>query len=241
MQKFGRRIILLISITVLLFLIGILVWDFMTPGQILLPIKILRILSDVEELREFILQYEFFAPLILFLLQVIQVVISPIPGNVTMIIGGSLFGVYYGLLINTLSVYLGSIIAFYLGRKFGKPLILRIVGEGVYQKYNQIFEEKYLISLFMIFLFPLFPDDALCLLTGISSIPTSIFLLLLIVGRFPSILGSTLIGSGLLEFSIREGVIIGILCIVALIISIVYGRKIEGWLFRKVFKKKGKQ
>lgn len=241
MQKFGRRVILIISISVLFFLIGVLVWDFMTPGQILLPTRIIRVLSDVEELREFILQYEFFAPLILFLLQVIQVVISPIPGNVTMIIGGSLFGVYYGLLINTLSIYLGSIIAFYLGRKFGKPLVLRLVGEGVYQKYNKIFEEKYLISLFMIFLFPLFPDDALCLLTGISSIPTSIFLLLLIVGRFPSILGSTLIGSGLLEFSIREGVIIGILCIVALIISIVYGRKIEGWLFRKVFKKKGKQ
>jgi len=241
LQKFGRRVILIISISVLFFLIGVLVWDFMTPGQILLPTRIIRVLSDVEELREFILQYDFFAPLILFLLQVIQVIISPIPGNVTMIIGGSLFGVYYGLLINTLSIYLGSIIAFYLGRKFGKPLVLRLVGEGVYQKYNKIFEEKYLVSLFMIFLFPLFPDDALCLLTGISSIPSSIFLLLLIVGRFPGILGSTLIGSGLLELSIREGVIIGILCIAGLIISIVYGRKIEDWLFRKVFKKKEKQ
>ncbi len=241
MQKFGRRIILLISMTVLFFLIGVLVWDFTTPGQILLPTRILRILSDVEQLRDFILQYEFFAPLVLFLLQVIQVLISPIPGNVTMIIGGSLFGVYYGLLINTLSVYLGSIIAFYLGRKFGKPLVIRLVGEGVYQKYNKVFEEKYLLSLFMIFLFPFFPDDALCLLTGISSIPTSIFLLLLIVGRFPGILGSTLIGAGLLELSIREGIVIGILCVAVLIISIVYGRKIESWLFSKVFKKKEKQ
>lgn len=236
-----RKIIIIFSVCLLIVLTIILAYDLLTPGQILLPTKVIRVLSNVEELREFILQYEFFAPLIFFILQIVQVIISPIPGNVTMIIGGNLFGAFYGLILNTMSIYIGSIIAFYLGRRFGKPLVVRLIGEGIYEKYNKIFEEKYLISLFMIFLFPMFPDDALCLLTGISSVPTRIFLILLIVGRFPSILVSTLMGSGLFELTVRAGIIIGILFLLGFIISIAYGRQIEIWLYSKVFKKKEKQ
>ena len=153
LQGISRKIILIIAIIILLFLSGILVWDYMTEGKLLLSTRVLRLLSDAEELREFILQYEFFAPLIHFLFQLLQVIIAPIPGNVTIFIGGSLFGAWYGLLINTLSVYLGSLVAFYLGRRFGKPLILRLVDEETYRKYNRFFEKKYLAVLFLFFLF----------------------------------------------------------------------------------------
>ena len=237
MVEISRKVIFFISILILLLLISILAWDFFTPGEILLPSKIIRILSDAEHLKEYILQYEIFAPLVLFLIQLLQVILSPIPGNVTTVIAGSLFGVFYGLILNTLSIYIGSFIAFYLARKFGKPLVVRMVGEGIYQKYNKVFEEKYLLSLFMIFLFPFFPDDALCLLTGLSSIPISIFLLLLVVGRFPGILVGTLLGSGLLELSLKGWIIIGILLLISLIISIGYGRELEKWLYSKVLKK----
>ncbi len=234
LQGISRKIILIIAIIILLFLSGILVWDYMTEGKLLLSTRVLRLLSDAEELREFILQYEFFAPLILFLFQLLQVIIAPIPGNVTIFIGGSLFGAWYGLLINTLSVYLGSLVAFYLGRRFGKPLILRLVDEETYRKYNRFFEKKYLAVLFLFFLFPLFPDDALCLLAGISSIPLKTFLFLLIIGRFPSIFTGTLMGSGLLELSVREWFIIAILFILCLILILVYGKKIEEWLYKRI-------
>ena len=78
LQGISRKIILIIAIIILLFLSGILVWDYMTEGKLLLSTRVLRLLSDAEELREFILQYEFFAPLILFLFQLLQVIIAPI-------------------------------------------------------------------------------------------------------------------------------------------------------------------
>jgi Uncharacterized conserved protein len=205
----------------------------MTEGKLLLSTRVLRLLSDAEELREFILQYEFFAPLILFLFQLLQVIIAPIPGNVTIFIGGSLFGAWYGLLINTLSVYLGSLVAFYLGRRFGKPLILRLVDEETYRKYNRFFE-KNTWQFYSCSFFSLFPDDALCLLAGISSIPLKTFLFLLIIGRFPSIFTGTLMGSGLLELSVREWFIIAILFILGLILILVYGKKIEEWLYKRI-------
>lgn len=239
--EISRKLIFFSSIIILLLLISILAWDIFTPGEILLPSKIIRVLSDAERLKEYILQYELFAPVVLFLIQLFQVILSPIPGNVTTVIGGSLFGIFYGLILNTLSIYTGSFIAFYLARKFGKPLVVRMVGESVYQKYNKIFEEKYIFSLFMIFLFPFFPDDALCLLTGLSSIPRNIFLILLIVGRFPGILIGTLVGSGLLELSLQGWIIIGILLLISLIVSIGYGKDIENWLYGKVLKKTGKE
>ena len=155
MQEISRKIILIIAIVILILLSGVLIWDYMTGGKLLLSTRVLRLLSDAEELREFILQYEFFAPLILFLIQLLQVIIAPIPGNVTIFIAGNLFGSYLGLLINTLSIYLGSLIAFYLGRRFGKPLILRLVDEETYRKYNRFLRRNTWQS-YSFFLFPFF-------------------------------------------------------------------------------------
>ena len=234
MQEISRKIILIIAIVILILLSGVLIWDYMTGGKLLLSTRVLRLLSDAEELREFILQYEFFAPLILFLIQLLQVIIAPIPGNVTIFIAGNLFGSYLGLLINTLSIYLGSLIAFYLGRRFGKPLILRLVDEETYRKYNRFFEKKYLAILFLFFLFPLFPDDALCLLAGISSIRLQTFLFILIIGRFPGRLGGTLLWAVLFELSRRGCFRIVILFFFGLIIILIYGKQIEEWLYKKI-------
>ncbi|HQD03276.1 MAG TPA: hypothetical protein PLF82_00850, partial [Halanaerobiales bacterium] len=71
MQVISRKVILLVTILILLFLSGILIWDLVTEGELFLSTRVLRILSDVEELREFILQYEFFAPVVLFLIQLL--------------------------------------------------------------------------------------------------------------------------------------------------------------------------
>ena len=62
MQEISRKIILIIAIVILILLSGVLIWDYMTGGKLLLSTRVLRLLSDAEELREFILQYEFLLP-----------------------------------------------------------------------------------------------------------------------------------------------------------------------------------
>lgn len=65
MQVISRKVILLVTILILLFLSGILIWDLVTEGE-LLSTRVLRILSDVEELRNSSSSMNFFAPVVLF-------------------------------------------------------------------------------------------------------------------------------------------------------------------------------
>ena len=199
--------------------------------------EIIRFFSEEDGLRLYVLKYGAWAPLAFFIIQVIQVIISPIPGQITLALGGSLFGLVRGLLLNFSAIIFGSIIAFMLARIFGKPLVIKMVGEDIFNKYAGYFNPKYIISLFLIFLFPFFPDDALCFLAGISTLPFPIFLLLVILGRFPGVLLATLLGAELISLTPAAWVIIGVFLVLLLVLVLKYHKKIEDWLGQRILPK----
>ena len=47
---------------------------------------------DANKLKEYILSFGRLAPIIFGIIQFLQVIISPIPGNLTTVVGGALFG-----------------------------------------------------------------------------------------------------------------------------------------------------
>lgn len=196
-----------------------------------------EVLSDPETIKEYVLGFGILSPIILILIQALQVIIPPIPGMVTSLAAGALYGVIFGFLLNVFGVLLGSLVAFYLARKFGTPLVIKIVGKKVYNKYNYLVSEKYTIGLFILFFLPFFPDDALCLLAGISAMPFSLFLFLMIVGRAPGLFVSTLVGSGALTLSLPVWMLLGSLSLLVIILAIKYNRKIEHFIYRKVEEK----
>ena len=201
--------------------------------------EIIRFFSAKDGIKSYVQKSGVFAPLVFFIIQTIQVVISPIPGQITLAVGGSLFGLVNGLLLNFSAITVGSIIAFMLARIFGKPLVVRFVKEDTFNKYARLFKPKYIIFLFLIFLFPFFPDDALCFLAGISNLPFNIFLLLIIVGRFPGVLVATLFGAELISFTPVGWVIIGIFLALVLVLLVKYHKKIEEWLYKRIVREDG--
>lgn len=201
--------------------------------------EITRFFSAKDGIKSYVQKYGMFAPLVFFIIQTIQVIVSPIPGQITLAVGGSLFGLVNGLLLNFSAIIVGSIIAFMLARVFGKPLVVRFVKEDTFNKYARLFKPKYIIFLFLIFLFPFFPDDALCFLAGISNLPFNIFLLLIILGRFPGVLIATLVGAELISFTPVGWLIIGILLILVLVLLVKYHQKIEEWLYKRIIQEEG--
>ena len=82
--------------------------------------------ENADSLRAYVASFGIWAPLVFFLLQFLQVIISPIPGSVTTLAGGLLFGFWNAFLISVVAVFLGSVVAFLLGKLFGRPLVERI-------------------------------------------------------------------------------------------------------------------
>lgn len=194
----------------------------------------LDIFQSVEVLQEYISGFGIWAPLVFAALQVIQVIISPIPGNITTLAGGLLFGFGQGFLISYASIILGSVLAFALARIFGKPLVIKLVGEKLTHKYIDVLSSRQKIVLIFMFVLPFFPDDALCLIAGISGISWPFFLVMLALARPAGILFSALVGSGIISVPIWGWGIIIALSVAIMALSVKYSPQIDAFMKKHV-------
>lgn len=185
------------------------------------------VFSSRETIRDYVQSYGMWAPLAFFVIQFIQVIFSPIPGNLTTIAGGMMFGFFEGFLISLAAIFLGSIVAFLLGKAFGRPLVEKIVGKNVVEKYMSSVSSRQRIVLIMMLLLPFFPDDLLCLIAGLSAIRLPQFALIVILTRPWGLLFSALAGSGLISVPTWGWIIIGAAGVALFVLSLKYASSIE--------------
>ena len=140
---------------------------------------------SVESLQHYIARFGAFGPLFLTAFQTMQVVIPVLPGFVGCAAGSILFGTAAGFWCNYIGISAGSIIAFYLARKFGMPLLEDLFPNGKYAKWSAWASrsKSYSIFLFAAMLLPLFPDDFFCYLTGVSRMTARRFIWIIVIGK----------------------------------------------------------
>ncbi|MRR18342.1 MAG: TVP38/TMEM64 family protein, partial [Deltaproteobacteria bacterium] len=138
---------------------------------------------DKNKLVQFI-KAQPYDELIFILLQIVQVVAAPIPGEVTGFIGGYLYGPFWGTIYSTIGLTIGSWLAFILAHFFGEPLLEKVVKKEVFEKFDDFMEHKGLLVSFLLFLIPGFPKDYLCYIMGVSRMPVLTFIIVSTVGRF---------------------------------------------------------
>ena len=124
-------------------------------------------------------------PVIFILLQALQVIISPIPGEATGILGGYLFGEWLGLFYSTIGLTLGSVVAFWIGRWLGAHYVKNLVSAETWNRLGFIVEAEGAVLCFIIYLIPGLPKDIVCYLFGISPMPLWVFALVSGLGRIP--------------------------------------------------------
>lgn len=137
------------------------------------------------------------APLVFVLLQAIQVVFAPIPGQLLAGMGGYLFGSILGTLYSMLGVVIGSTVVFITSQRYGRPFVARVLDSETLTRFDGFVADYGSAGLFIAFLLPLFPDDALCLIAGLTELRYRRFLILLLVGRTPTFLASAIAGTSL--------------------------------------------
>lgn len=195
-----------------------------------------------ESLKAYIDSFNGWAPVVFFGLQFMQVIISPIPGNLTTLMGGLMFGFWQGFLLSLLAIVIGSLCAFLLGRAFGRPLVERVVGKKVVDKYLNTVSSRQYIVLILLFLLPIFPDDMLCLIAGLTAMRFRTFAILMVLTRPWGLLVSALLGAGIISVSIPLWcwIVAGVVCVALIVAAIKYAPRIEermhGWLEKLMHK-----
>jgi uncharacterized membrane protein YdjX (TVP38/TMEM64 family) len=150
--------------------------------------------TDKERLQETLKNMGPLAPLLFILLQALQVVFAPIPGEATGFVGGALFGIPLGFLCSTLGLALGSTLAFLLARWLEIKFVARWVGQDTMDRFEFLMEHQGALVAFFLFVVPGFPKDYLCFLLGLSHMSLRLFLVISTVGRLPGTLMLTMWG-----------------------------------------------
>lgn len=178
-------------------------------------------------------------PILYVVLQYLQVVLLPIPSVVSTVAGVALFGAFWTTIYSLIGILLGSLTAFFIGRKLGNRAVTWMIGEETLTKWQKKLKKKDNVVLTLAFLLPFFPDDVLCFLAGLSSMTTRYFLIVISIARVLGIAG-TCYSIDFIPFTTWWGIAIwaGFLLIIIALFIIAYKKMdtIHKWL-KKVTKK----
>ena len=155
--------------------------------------NLLHIISDQETVSAYLQGFGIWGPLVLFALMVAQVFVAVIPGHALMVTAGYVYGMT-GLFVIIISTILGSQIAFFIARQYGRDLIYKLASPQIIERWDGMARNQGIIFYFFSFVLPIFPSDLMCYVAGLGKISPHHFLLANILGRTVVAISITVIG-----------------------------------------------
>ena len=177
----------------------------------------IEVIRDEEEFRAFLERAGVWMSLVFIALQFLQVVILPIPSTVTVVAGSALFGPLIGSIYSLIGILLGSFTAFAVGRFAGYRVVAWLVGKETLDTWLKKIKGKDKIFLSAMFVLPVFPDDVLCFVAGLSSMSFGLFALVIVISRILAIF-TTSYSVSLIPFDTWWGLLIWALIAVAVVV-----------------------
>jgi uncharacterized membrane protein YdjX (TVP38/TMEM64 family) len=188
--------------------------------------QLLDFFSNTDKIQSFVESAGPWGPILFVILQIAQVVLAPIPGNVTTAVGGLAFG-WWGLPLTVIGSLVGFAIVVALSRRFGRPLIEKFFSKEQIKKFDWLLEHKGGgVALFIIFLFPFMPDDLVGYLAGLTKLRFRNVMLISLIGRLPMQIVTNFFGRQFFEGNLL--MIIAILAVVAVLAIVIYIKR--DWL-----------
>ncbi len=202
-------------------------------------------INSIEELRAYVSSFGYMAVVIYIIMNILQVVVLPIPGFIAVGTGVALFGPLKTAIYSFIGITIGSLIAFFIGRILGYKVVRWLVGKETLDKWLKKVKNKDKVVLTFMFLFPFFPDDVLCFIAGLSTMSTKYFIIMIAVCRIISVIVTSYsINGSIIPFNTWWGIMIwGIILALTVSITVLLykkGDKIEKF-FKKKFKTKSKK
>lgn len=203
---------------------------------------ILDTISSVEGLKNYILSTKEKGTIMYILIQTAQVIFLPVPAAIICVAGSLIYGPLLGGLYCSIGILLGSFISFFIGKTFGYRVVSWIAGKDNTDKYSEIIRKRGAFFLGLAFLLPMFPDDILCLIAGITNMKFKTFAIVTTITRPIGVICMSFFGSGYLipfrGWGIYVWIVILILAVAMVYITYRYQDKLQNLILQKVFKKR---
>jgi uncharacterized membrane protein YdjX (TVP38/TMEM64 family) len=185
----------------------------------------------------------------LLVVMIIQTIIAPIPSEALLMFAGMIgIDLFQIVIFGGTGLVIGSVIAFYISRIGGKPVLIKLIGEKWLGRLDRWVEKNGVKAIFFTRIIPIIPFDLISYISGITNLEFKDYLLATILGAFPRSLILALIGVSMGEIFKFIGVSLEITFVVGMIGLIVlaylerkgYLNSIEKMIIKRITKRKPK-
>jgi uncharacterized membrane protein YdjX (TVP38/TMEM64 family) len=221
-----QKLKIILNIIALMLLIGAIVYLSIryTP-------QAAELFARRDELKEAVENEGLYAIAAFICVQVFQVVVAAVPGELVQLAGGYLFGTFWGAVFLVSGIIIGSLVAFFAARLLGFRLVKTFVSAPKLAKLLRLVSgTKSELVIFTLFLLPGLPKDVLTYIAGLTPVNPWRFLALAILGRLPALVVSCYIGASLEQENLWAVVIVSALSAVLILGGWLY----KDWILEKV-------
>lgn len=186
--------------------------------------------SRKKRIARFLVSLGPYSSAVFIMLQALQVIASPIPGELFGVVGGYVYGKAFGFILSTLGLTLGSWIAFEIARGLGRPFVERFVRPEVLHKFDFVTTNAGTMVCFLLFILPGFPKDYLCYLLGLSRMSLMTFVIVSAIGRMPGTYFLTIQGASLRSQEYFTTLVFLVISALILLLAYLYRNPLFHWL-----------
>ena len=184
--------------------------------------------DSFDDIVDFLERYKLQSIPIYILLQIVQIVISVVPGQVFQLAAGYLYSFWPALLFSCIGAFLGTTTTFWLAKFLGQDFVHIFFEKEKTEEYvEKLNSKKAYAIVFLLFAIPGLPKDVVSYAAGLSEMKYKPFIILSMVGRLPGMMGSIIIGSMWHKEEYVGMIILAIIAVVAFCSCIIYRKKLH--------------
>ncbi len=196
----------------------------------LLCIPLIKLLQTPEgrlQIKETVGKMPVLSVILYVVLQAVQIIVAIIPGGPMQLLGGMLFGKLFGFLFCMLGTLLGTVTVYYLVKLIGSPLVEAFVAKKNFKTLKILENQRRLeILVFVMFLLPGIPKDALTYLVPLTRLPAERFFVISTVARAPAIFMSIMVGDSLSKGNFLQSVMFFLVLVAVATVGVLYKDKV---------------
>ncbi len=179
---------------------------------------------DLESIKQYILSFGIWAPIISFLLMLLQSVAAPLPAFLITFANAALFGWVWGAILSWSSAMAGAALCFFIAKFLGRDVVEKLTSKMAISSIDEFFDKYGKYTILVCRLLPFMSFDIVSYAAGLTSMKFMPFFIATGIGQLPATIVYSYVG-GMLTGGAKLFVT-GLMILFALTVAIYMFKKI---------------